>query len=96
MRLLLDAKDLINLVVHRTPVSLVDFSNWLNQRSAKLVLTAMNVSELVAPLKEGGDFLEIRVLLQAMERSPVCYLREKSTWSGRARVFLTSPATLKS
>jgi hypothetical protein len=76
VRILLDAKDLINLVEHDTPLSLNDFANWLNIRNPRLVLTAMNISELVAPLKRGGDFLEIRVLLQALERSPVCFLRE--------------------
>ena len=76
MRILLDAKDLINLVEHRSPLPLTEFTLWLKERGAQLVLTAMNVSELVAPLKSGGDFLQIRVLLQALERAPVCYLRE--------------------
>jgi hypothetical protein len=76
MRILLDAKDLINLVEHNTPVPLAEFVNWLKERNARLVLTAMNVGELVTPLKRGRDFLGIRVLLQAIERSPVSYLRE--------------------
>jgi hypothetical protein len=76
MRILLDAKDLIDLVEHGSPVGLNDLISWLNQQNARLVLTATNVCELVAPLKVRGDFLEIRRWLQELEDAPVCYLRE--------------------
>ena len=77
-RILIDAKDLINVVEHGTPVSAGDFDFFLRDNNASLALTHTNVSEFVAPISKSRDFLSIRPFLQRIEALPVCYLREPS------------------
>jgi len=76
MRILLDAKDLIDAVEHSKPIALDKLGDWLMRHGAQIVLTMTNVTELVAPLKLGREFMDLRTLLQALERLPVCYMRE--------------------
>lgn len=76
MRILLDAKDLINVVEHGIPIPLAEFAHYLQDHNARLALSYMNISEFVAPLTSSGDFLKMRSLLQEIERLPVCYIRE--------------------
>jgi hypothetical protein len=78
MRILIDAKDLINVVEQGKPVSVGGFDTFLRKKNASLALTWTNVSEFVAPISRSGDFLSIRPLLQRIESLPVCYLRETS------------------
>lgn len=77
-RILIDAKDLINVVEHGTPVSAGDFDFFLRDNNASLALTHTNVCEFVAPISKSRDFLSIRPFLQRIEALPVCYLREPS------------------
>lgn len=74
MRILPDAKDLINLVERAEPLGLREFHGWLEQNEAKLVLTLTNVLEFAAPLGQDADRLGVRANLQALESLPVCYL----------------------
>lgn len=76
MRVLLDAKGLIDVVEHGRPLSLRDFELCLRSCGHQLVLTSTNVREFVSPLMHDRDSLKMRQLLQSIEALPVCYLRE--------------------
>lgn len=76
MRILLDAKDLINIVEHDLPVSVADFRQWLRDRDSVAVLSFTGISDFVGPAFPNNAFLEKRVLLQKIETLPVVYIRE--------------------
>ena len=76
MRILLDAKDLIDVIEHGKPIPAHGLDKYLRGRNAELVLSFTNVRELVAPLTESNDFLSMRDLLRPIEALPVCYIRE--------------------
>lgn len=76
MKILLDGKDLINIVEHSIPISVGDFRQRLESKGGKLVLSYMNVRELAAPIAMTGEVLRIRALLHKLEELPVCYIRE--------------------
>jgi hypothetical protein len=76
MNILLDAKDLIDLIKFNRPVTANDFSVWLDQNNAKLVLSFANVSDFIGPDPQNKDFLQIRVWLQELEKLPVVYFRD--------------------
>src|SRR5690242_5156686 len=76
MRILPDAKDLINIVEHDVGVTFDDLEQFLSNGQHKIVLTSTNVMEFVAPLSDNGDFLQMRTLLQKLERLPLCYMKE--------------------
>ena len=76
MHILLDAKDLIDIVEHAKPIDLATFEGYLRSHNSSLVLTFTNVREFVAPIAGSGDFLSIRPFLQAIEKLPVAYIRE--------------------
>lgn len=77
-RILIDAKDLINIVEHGIPISSDEFDSFLKTHNAALILTHTNICEFVAPISMGRDFLSVRPLLQRIEAFPVRYLREPS------------------
>jgi hypothetical protein len=76
MKVLLDSKDLIDIVEHDPPVQLEEFRNYLHDHNSSLVLTFNNVRELVAPLAQGINPLHVRALLQRLETLPLSYLGE--------------------
>ena len=76
MCILLDAKDLSAVVEHAKPIDVTTFESYLHSHNASLVLTFTNVREFVAPIADSGDFLSIRLFLQAIEKLPVAYIRE--------------------
>ena len=76
VRILLDAKDLIDLIEFNRPVDVAALDAWLKQKGATLVLSLTNVSDFVGPVFDGGDFLKMRVLLQKLENRPLTYIRE--------------------
>jgi hypothetical protein len=76
MRVLLDSKDLIDVVEHGRPISNVDFAEYLQSRNHQVVLSFTSVREFSGPLLVNGDFLHLRWLLQQIERLPICYIRE--------------------
>ena len=76
MRILLDAKDLIDLVEFNRPIEITALSAWLNKGRATLVLSMTNVSDFVGAVFDGGDFLRMRALLQKIETLPLAYIRE--------------------
>jgi hypothetical protein len=81
MRILLDSKDLIDVVEHNRPVTVDDFRVYLRDHGSSLVLTFNNFRELVAPLSRGIDSLHMRDVLQKLETLPVCYLGEMAVLS---------------
>ena len=76
MKILLDSKDLIDIVEHDRPVKLEQFCIYLHDHESSLVLTFNNVRELAAPLAQGIDALRVRYLLQKLETLPISYLAE--------------------
>jgi hypothetical protein len=78
MLLLLDAKDLIELIERSQPMPVERFATWLSERGAKIVLTFTNVSEFANCFDGVNDLLHIRAMIQALERLPLAYLHEAS------------------
>lgn len=76
MKILLDAKDLIDVIEHSRPISANDLGSWLQSKGAQLVLSYTNVRELAAPIATRQDILGTRALLNRLETLPVCYIRE--------------------
>ena len=76
MRILLDGKDLINLVEHSSPVDLEDFRQTLESKGHQMVLSYTNIREFAAPIATTGETLKVRRLLNGVEALPVCYIRE--------------------
>jgi hypothetical protein len=75
-RLLIDAKDLIELVERGTPIAAADFSRWLTDHDASVVLTYTNVTEFAECLRHLDDLLYVRSIIQVLESLPHVYLRE--------------------
>jgi hypothetical protein len=76
VRILLDSRDLIDLVEHGRPVNIRDFDIFLRNGSHQLVLSFTCVRELASPLAAGTEFMQIRPLLQSVERLPLTYIKE--------------------
>jgi len=76
MRILLDSRDLINLVEHGRPTTIQQFDAYLRGGNHEIVLTFTNVRELASPLASGVEFLQVRGLLQSLEQMPHTYLKE--------------------
>src|SRR5712692_9525345 len=76
MRILLDARDLIDLAEHDRPLAVDNLRPYLHAGDHQIVLSYTNVRELAAPLAAGHDFLRIRPLLQSLEELAHTYIRE--------------------
>jgi hypothetical protein len=76
LRILLDSKDLIDLIERDKPASLAEIDRILRAGGHQLVLSYVNVTELVAPLRKGVEFVDLRTILLKAESLPVCYIRE--------------------
>ena len=76
MRILLDSRDLINLLEHSRPIGVQEFERHLRAGNHCVVLTFTNVRELAGPLAMGVEFMQIRPLLQSLEGLPHVYLKE--------------------
>ena len=76
MRILLDAKDLIDIVEHVRPISVERFGEWLREKGATAVLSFTNINDFVGPTFENNTFLDMRPLLQRIETLPLSYIRE--------------------
>lgn len=75
MHILLDAKDLINVVEHSNPVTLSEFDDWLRARDADLVCSLVNIRGLAAPLALGSWFLpQVKSSLDGLESLPHCFV----------------------
>ncbi len=76
MRIFLDAKDLIDVVEHDRPMSVIEFDTFVRDRGATLVLGNAPILQFVAPLVRDKDFPRMRSLLQQLETLPVEYLAD--------------------
>jgi len=75
MRILLDSRDLIDLVQYSHP-PVAEFCDYLHAGDHQIVLCFSNVRELAGPLGRGADFIEVRPFLQSLEGMPHTYLKE--------------------
>lgn len=76
MRILLDAKDLINTVEHDKDVTFTELEQYIQNGNHSIALTSTNILEFSASLADTGDFLQMRSLLQKVERLPLSYVKE--------------------
>lgn len=76
MRLLLDSRDLIDIVEHGRPVTATVFDAYLRANNHQLVFSFTNVREFSGPLAAGVGFLRLWPFLQALESMPHLYLKE--------------------
>jgi hypothetical protein len=77
VRVLLDTKDLIEVVERSRPLDVLALGTWLQQRGARIVLTFTGVSDFVGPVfADRGDWLTMRGYLQGLEALPIAYMRE--------------------
>jgi hypothetical protein len=90
MRILLDAKDLIDIVEHSRPISIDDFRAWLRSSGMQAVLSFTNVNDFVGPTFANNSFLEMRLLLQKIETLPLSYIREGTIIANELREALAA------
>jgi hypothetical protein len=76
MNLLLDVRDLIELVERALPVTTERMDAFLRDHDHEFVLSFTNVRELVGTLAVNDDFLRVRPWLQSLERMPHLYIQE--------------------
>lgn len=74
--MLLDSRDLIDLVEHGRPITAQHFDAYLRSGTHEIVLSFTNVRELSSPLATGAEFVRIRPLLQCLERFPHVCMKE--------------------
>ncbi len=75
MKILLDAKDLINVVEHAKPLSITELSNWLSKKNAVLVYSFENIRALAGPLAvDPSQAPKIVGYLKKLESLPHCYI----------------------
>jgi len=70
MRILLDSRDLINLLERDRPITAAAYAEFLRTHGHLNVLSATNVREFASPLATGREFMEIRGFLQALDAFP--------------------------
>lgn len=76
MRLLIDAQDLIGLILRHDPASPAEFDAWMRRRGGYLVLSGTNVVEASVFLLESGRSGELGNLVRAIANIPHCFLKE--------------------
>lgn len=75
MKILLDAKDIINVVEHAQPLSIAELRNWLSKRDSVLVYSFENIRALCGPLAVGpSQVARIVGYLKELEGLPHCYI----------------------
>ncbi len=90
MRILLDSRDLINIVEHGRPITADDFDAYLRARNHEIVLSFTNVRELSSPLAAGAEFMRIRPYLQTLERMPHVCVKETTIIPDEIRAAVTA------
>jgi hypothetical protein len=76
MRILLDARDLINVLERRSSVSVADLDSYLRGGNHQIILCFSNIRELVSPLTDGAPYVDIRPHLQVLEGLRHIYMKE--------------------
>lgn len=75
MRILLDAKDIIDAIERKGTVKLEDLQDFLIRNNSKLVLTFVNVYETAIPLNH-GRVRQVQAGLMGLEDLPHTYLND--------------------
>lgn len=78
MRILLDSRDLIDLLEHQQPIAAAEFDAYLRAGNHQIVLCFTNVRELCGPLGAGGGFKRVAPFLRSADEMPRTYLKEVS------------------
>jgi hypothetical protein len=78
VNLLIDSRDLIELLERNKPAPVGTVEAFLRSRDVELILSLTNIRELVSTLALNGDFMRVRPWLQSLERIPHLYIREVS------------------
>jgi hypothetical protein len=77
MYILLDSKDLINLVEHEKPCPFSEFARRITERGFVVAYSFANIRELAAPdAAERGASLRIRTYLDTLEGTSHCFLSD--------------------
>jgi hypothetical protein len=76
MRILLDSRDLINVLEQKSAVSVGDLDSYLSKGNHEIILCFSNIRELVSPLADGASYLDLRPRLQDLERLRHTYMKE--------------------
>jgi hypothetical protein len=75
VRILLDAKDLINVVERSKPVKLEELDAWLRTRGSSVVYSLCNVRGLAGPIGiDPVHIPRIKTYLDELEELPHCYI----------------------
>jgi hypothetical protein len=81
MRILLDSRDLINLVEHQSPTTVADFDAYLRAGNHQVVLCFTNVKELAGPIGAGADYAGVAPYFRSLERLPLVYVKESTIFA---------------
>ena len=76
MRILLDSRDLINVLEQKSSVSIADLESYLCKGDHQIILCFSNIRELVSPVADGTSYFDIRPHLQTLERLRHTYMKE--------------------
>jgi len=75
MRILLDAKDLIDVLEHSKPVTVSELDSWLRKRSDSVVYSLCNIRGLAGPIGMNESHLpQVREYIDWLEYLPHCYI----------------------
>jgi hypothetical protein len=89
MRILLDTRDIINLLQRARP-AVNEFETYLHDGRHEVVLSMTSVREFAGPLARREDFLRLRPLLQSLERLPHTYVREVTIMADELRAAVAA------
>jgi hypothetical protein len=78
MHILLDSRDLIDLLEHKRPITAAKFDTYLRAGNHQIVLCFANVSELAGPIGAGVECARVEPFLQTLERMPLLYIKEST------------------
>jgi hypothetical protein len=76
MKILLDSRDLINVLEGKSPVSVADLESYLCKGDHQIILCFSNIRELVSPVVDGVSYSDIRPHLETLERLRHTYMKE--------------------
>ena len=81
MRILLDSRDLIDLLEHQQPTTVAEFDAYLRAGNHQIVLCFTNVKELAGPIGAGSDYAEVESYFRSLEQLPLVYLKESTIFA---------------
>jgi len=85
MRILLDSRDLIDLLEHQRPTTVANFDAYLRAENHQIVLCFTNVKELAGPIGAGAEYANVEPYFQSLERLPLVYVKESTIVASEIR-----------